>query len=333
MNRADLLTMLNETVVALGANDPHRLPLDVRLRYTENCVEFPIGDGAWKTVTGIGDYRWDLADPVTGNAARFGTLEESGDKALFVLRLAAQADAITEIELLVARVTDAGVPFLNADPAPRPELEEAVDPAARCGRERMLSLADGYFSTLEQNDGTLHTRFTADCERRENGVQTTHNPQPNLAPVAKMGCEEQFRLGYYLFDNWIRARRYPLIDEEQGVVLSGGFIDHDGQTREYQLTNGETRTGFFLRPHSFAFLEAFKIRDDAISAVEAVFHFVPYRMRSPWAQDERDPRLAGREIVGHSAAVSCTAVAPDLIRGPAFLLKAAGPRIKSGVTK
>ncbi|MCW2365591.1 hypothetical protein M2341_001038 [Sphingobium sp. B7D2B] len=293
MDRAALLALLDETVASLGANDPQRLPLAPRLRYTENSVEFPFGDGAWKTVTGIGEYRWDVVDVRTSNAARFGVLEESGDKALFVLRIAAlETGALAEIELLVARATDSGVPFLNTDPAPRPELTEPVPPASRTERARMLSLADGYFSTLEQNDGTLHTRFTADCERRENGVQTTHNPQPDLAPVAKMGCEEQFLLGYYRFDNWIRARRYPLVDEEQGVVLCGGFIDHDGQTRDYQLTNGETRTGFFLRPHSFAYLEAFKIRDDAISAVEAVFHFVPYRMRSPWAQDERDPRLA-----------------------------------------
>jgi hypothetical protein len=292
MDRGGLLDLLEQTVAALGANDPHRLPLDSRIRYTENGVEFPIGDGAWKTITGIGDYRWSLADPVTGNAARFGVLEESGDKALFVLRVAvALSGAIDEIELLVARPADCGVPFLNADIEVRPELTRPIDEAFRTERARMLSLADGYFDTLQQNDATLHTRFTADCERRENGVQTTHNPQPNLAPVAKMGCEEQFRLGYYRFDNWIRARRYPLVDEVEGVVLSGGFIDHDGQLRDYTLTNGETRTGFFLRPHSFAFLEAFRIEDGAISAVEAVFHFVPYRTRSPWAADEVDPRL------------------------------------------
>ena len=29
---------------------------------------------------------------------------------------------------------------------------------------------------------------------------------------------------------------------------------------------------------------------NAISAVEAVFHFVPYRMRSPWVEDGQDPR-------------------------------------------
>ena len=291
MDRHALLALLDRAVQALGANDPDRLPLAPAARHSENSVAFPVGDGAWRTVTAIGDYQWSLADPLTGNAARFGVLEESGDRALFVLRIAAtDGPAIREIELLVARPVDCGVPFLSAHPVPRPELTEAIPAAARVERARMLELAAGYFDTLQQNDGTLHTRFHPRCQRRENGVQTTHNPQSNLAPVASLGCEEQFRLGYYRFDNWIRARRYPLVDEEAGVVLAGGFIDHDGQLRSYRLTNGETRAGFFLRPHSFAFLEAFRIRDNAISAVEAVFHFVPYRMRSPWVEDGQDPR-------------------------------------------
>lgn len=293
MNRQDLCDLIEKTCQALNANDHGVIPLAANARFAENSVEFPFGDGVWQTTTGLGDYQWTLADPKTGQAARFGVLDESGDKALFVMRIAVDANmTITEMEMLVGRPTDAGVPFLTADIKHRAELTEDVADGARVDREEMLKLAGGYFDTLQHNDGAIHTRFHADCNRRENGVYTTNNPRPDLAAVAQLGCEEQFAQGFYLFDNWIRARRFPLVDEEVGVVLAGGFIDHDGQTRDYQLTNGETRTGFFLRPHSFAFLEAFKIRDDKISAIEAVFHFVPYRMRSPWAEDEIDPRLS-----------------------------------------
>lgn len=294
-DRNQLLATLNDCVAAIGANDHERLTWAPGARYTENCVEFPAGDGVWRTCTAIGDYEWSLADPVTGQAARFGTLYERDDHALFVLRVAVNdANALTEMEMLVVRPTDGGVPFLTTELAHRPELTDRLSDNERGTRERMVELSDGYFATLQRNDGKIHTRFHPDCNRRENGMQTTNNPRPDLVEVSKYGCEEQFALGFYRFDNWIRARRYPLVDEEQGVVLSAGFIDHDGQTLDYELTNGEQARGFFLRPHSFAFLEAFKIRDDAISAVEAVFHFVPYRTRSPWVEDEVDPRIAER---------------------------------------
>jgi len=293
VTRNDLLTLLDRAVAALAANDHTTLPLAPNARYAENCVEFPFGDGAWKTVTAMGAYEWSLADPVSGQAARFGVFEESGDKALFAMRIAADgAGAISECELCVCRPVDGGIPFLNTDLAERPELKAEIPVHERVDRARMLVLANGYFETLEQNDGTIHTNFHPDCNRREDGVISTNNPQPNLAPISGLTCEAQFRLGYYRFDNWIRARRFPIVDEEAGVVLAGGFIDHDGQLRDYSLTDGTPEMGFFLRPHSFAFLEAFKIRDDAIAAVEAVFHYVPYRMRSPWADDGPDPREA-----------------------------------------
>ena len=294
-DRVSLLEILDSCVEAVALNDAAKIAWAPGARYVENCTEFPAGDGVWRTCTAMGDYRWSLADPKSGQAARFGTLYECGDHALFVMRIAANDDgAVEEMEMLVARPTDSGVPFLTAELADRPELRDRLSDNERGTRERLVELANGYFDTLQRNDGTINTRFHPDCERRENGMQTTNNPQPGLAEFAHYGCEEQFKLGFYYFDNWIRARRYPLVDEEQGVVLAGGFIDHDGQTRDYLLSNGETRTGFFLRPHSFAFLEAFKIRDDAISAVEAVFHFVPYRMRSPFAEDEVDPRLSDK---------------------------------------
>ena len=299
MTRAELLDLLERSCEGLRANDAGRLPLAAGARFTENNVEFPFGDGVWQTLTGMDDAIWSLADPVTGQAARFGVIEESGEKSLFIMRLAADAaHKMSEMEILVSRPADSGFPFVTTELNDWPALTDEIPADERAARAEMLKLADGYFDTLQQNDGTIHTRFHADCNRRENGVYTTNNARPDFPSITQFGCEDQFALGHYRFDNWIRARRYPLVDEEAGMVLSGGFIDHDGQTREYKLTNGETRMGFFLRPHSFAFLEAFKIRSGAISAVEAVFHFVPYRMRSPWAQDETDPRLAPEIVAG-----------------------------------
>jgi hypothetical protein len=45
---------------------------------------------------------------------------------------------------------------------------------------------------------------------------------------------------------------------------------------------GTTRKSNYLRPHSFALFEAFKIVGGKIRQVEAVFFTVPYNMPSPW---------------------------------------------------
>ena len=147
----------------------------------------------------------------------------------------------------------------------------------------MIALANGYFDTLQRNDGTLHTCFHTDCERVENGVQTTHNPEfAKIVPVSALGCEEQFKMGNYRYDDDLRARRYPLVDEERGLVLAFAFIDHSGKIDEYALTDGRIVRSPVRRPHSFYIAELFKVDHGMLCQIEANFITVPYRMPSPW---------------------------------------------------
>jgi hypothetical protein len=151
----------------------------------------------------------------------------------------------------------------------------------------MIRVANGYFDTLQRNDGTLHTQFEDGCNRIEDGMQTTNNKQPEY-PTFALGCAEQFRLGLYRYDDELRARQYRLVDEERGLVLASGFIDHAGRIGTYRLTDGSSAESIFRRPHSFYFLELFKIRSGRIQAIEAVFTTVPYRM--PRAEAGPSPR-------------------------------------------
>jgi hypothetical protein len=149
-------------------------------------------------------------------------------------------------------------------------------------RERLISLADGYFDTLQQNNGEIFTRFAKDCERVENGVKTTHAEIEGY-PIAKMGCEDQFKLGQFIYDDRLRGRRYPLVDVERGLVLAAGFIDHSGRIGEYKWKDGTPAVSPIRRPHSFYLLELFKInKDQEIQQIEAIFMTVPYHMPSPW---------------------------------------------------
>jgi hypothetical protein len=160
-----------------------------------------------------------------------------------------------------------------------------VPPDKRTPRDRMIALADGYFNTIQLNDGTILTKFAKDCERIENGLQTTHNEAafPNY-PIAKYGCQGQFEKGQYLYDDRLRERRFELVDEQKGVVVAGGFIDHKGKTVDFTWTDGTPVKSFYTFPHSYYLMEAFKIVDGEIAAIEAVFIDVPYHMRSPFAE-------------------------------------------------
>lgn len=113
--------------------------------------------------------------------------------------------------------------------------------------------------------------------------RTTRNPEfAYVVPVAALGCEEQFRMGNYRYDDRLRGRRFPLVDEERGIVMAFGFIDHCGRIKEYQLTDGRTVQSPVRYPHSFYLAELFRIDAGMIRQIEANFITVPYHMKSCW---------------------------------------------------
>lgn len=268
-------------MAALTAHDPAKVDWAPNLFNSENNVALQVGDGLWNTITARGDYDLRFADPQTGQVALFTCVEETNAISPATFRLGVQGGKISEVEAIVARNADEGFPFHGQKFERKPAMEAIVPPDERSTREEMIAIANGYFETIERNDGTINTRFHADCNRVENGVQTTNNADFPL-PVARLGCEEQFRLGYYRYDDRLRGRRFPLVDEERGIVLAYGFIDHCGIVGDYELTDGTSASSPVRRPHSYYLTEAFKIRDRAIEQVEADFITVPYHMPSPW---------------------------------------------------
>ena len=280
-SRSELYAALDRYLEALLARDPARLAwADDRL-VTENNVALEPGDGLWGTVTGLGPYDLRFADVETGQIGLFTTVTETNDTSAACIRLGVRGEVVAEVETLVVRQADEALVFPDPKFEAKPVMEEIVAQAERSLPVEMIELANGYFSTLERNDGTLLTKFHPGCNRVENGVQTTNNPD-FFVPVASLSCEEQFRLGHYRYDDRLRGRRFPLVDEERGIVLAHGFIDHCGRLGDYELTDGTRVTSPIRRPHTFYLAEAFKIRDRAIEQIEANFITVPYRMPSPW---------------------------------------------------
>jgi hypothetical protein len=280
--RAQLYGVLDKYLAALKAHDPAKVDWAPRVRSTENNVALMVGDGLWATISALGSYDLRFADPLTGQVGYFGTVTETEETAAFSLRLKIVDGKVAEAETLVVRQLDSGIRFEGQKFEPKQVMNEVLPPEQRLSRERMISLANGYFDTLQQNDGTLFTRFHKNCKRVENGVQTTQNPNFAVVSVARLGCEEQFRMGNYRYDDRLRARRFTMFDEERGLVLAGGFIDHSGRIGEYRLTDGTLVKAPLRRPHSFYLLELFKLKDNSIEQIEANFITVPYNMPSPW---------------------------------------------------
>ncbi len=282
MNRLALYAVLDRFLAALNARDPHVLDWATGAHHSENNVMLEVGDGIWGTIDRLGEYQLRFADENAGQVGYFGTVIEPIEESAFTLRLGVDdAGRITECEMLIVRQSDSGIKFENCRYWDKPILHR--EPEAPVSRDAMVRLSDGYFDTLQRNDGTIHTKFHPDCNRVENGVQTTRNPEfAKIVPVSALGCEEQFRMGNYRYDDDLRARRFPLVDEQRGLVLAYGFIDHSGRLREYQLTDGRTVKSPVLRPHSFYISELFKIDHGMIEQIEANFITVPYRMPSPW---------------------------------------------------
>lgn len=280
--RAELYRVLDNYLAALKARDPQRVQWAPRVRNTENNVAIMVGDGLWGTITALGGYDLRFADTLTGQVGFFGTVTETTDTSAFTLRLKVENGKVSEAETLVVRQADSGIKFEGQTFEVKPVLNEILPPAQRSPRAQLISLSDGYFDTLQLNDGTLYTKFHPNCTRVENGVRTTHNPGFTVTPVSKLGCEDQFKLGYYRYNDRLRGRRFPLVDEERGLVLAGGFIDKTGRMGEFKLTDGTVAKPLLHRPHTFYLLELFKIKDGMIEQVEANFITVPYHTPSPW---------------------------------------------------
>lgn len=282
-NRACLYGIADRYLDALVKGDSSRAPLARDVKFSENGVLLKIGDGLWNTISALRDYDLKVADPAEGQVAVIDVVEEHGVPGILALRLKVANREIVEVETVLSRKVDnSPFPVTDTLTRPNPLWTEDVPRAERQPRARLVSVADGYFDTLQLNDGTLFTQFTEDCDRVENGLLTTNNPDIPNYDIAQMGCEEQFRLGQYIYDDRLRDRRYPLVDEEKGVVLAAGFMDHTGRVYDFEWTDGTPQTSIFFYPHSFIYLELFKIENNAIRLVESVFASMPYNMPSIW---------------------------------------------------
>jgi hypothetical protein len=311
-DRTCLESTVDQYMDALVAHDPKLLSLSPKFKNTENGQRLEPGDGFWRTATAKGTYRLFVDDPDSGQVAFLGTMKEANIPVTVAIRLKVDNRQISEIELFVVRTgisTGNGAPELDKLGSPNPNFLTPIPAADRASRADLIKTANLYFAGLEKNDGKGNYPFTDDCERIEDGQQTTHNPNFRTGSVftapaptapggakqsappppptgfnpATLGCKEQFQSGYFRYVTRIRDRRFVAVDAERGLVFSFALFDHAaGKYRDYKLADGTDATNGPTRPWTWEVAQLFRIEHGKIRRVEAILEQVPYAMPSGW---------------------------------------------------
>jgi hypothetical protein len=288
-DRACLIGVMDQYRSALLAHDVTRLPLASDVRYTENTISLPLGKGLWATANGFGNYKQYFADPTSGQVGFIGIVKENDIPAILAVRLKIVNRQITEIEAIVPRESKSAS-TLDASGGPLALWDEVLPPPERRSRQQLVSITNSYFEAIVHSNGSL-APFDKDCRRAENGSYSALNPDPTLTwdPKSsfrpyKLGCEDQLNTGIWSYIRNIRDRRFPIVDEERGLVVALIMFDHPGTVRYFDAP-GFGRVNNppeFLKPTSMEIFEAFKIRNGLILQVAAEGGFLPYGITSGW---------------------------------------------------
>jgi hypothetical protein len=273
-DRACLKTTLDQYLSAVIKHDPSAAPLSTGFRQTEDAVVVRAGmGGVWKSVTGLGKLQRHYVDAVSEQAGYFGTVQEGPEEAIVTVRVKVESRKITEAEWLIARKGDAGLngPRLPDQPAgnffnpeylaTNPPREKLDAKQPRSSREGMIAATNSYFDGITTHDGSIIVAHPG-CVRIENGAPPGGGrggaaSKDGAAKAPAPDCTSN--LGN-INVQMVAARRYPVVDEEAGVILAiAVFIRKPGTTTRRNVLS-----------------EWFTIDDNKIRSVySAMFYPVP----------------------------------------------------------
>ena len=231
-DRACLRTLLDQYLTAVTKHDPAAAPLVVGFRQTENAINVRPGNGVWKTVTGLGKVQRRYFDPVTGQAAYYGTVEEGASTAIVTVRVRVENKQLTEGEWYIARENDPGLNGPRKPGAPpanlhnpeylakNPPPERVVPRNQRSDRAAILRIVESYFDAITSHDGTVALTHPG-CGRVENGTPAPAGQfLPPVNATAKPGGNDCVGGLQNFNGQMVVARRTPLIDEEAQAALA-----------------------------------------------------------------------------------------------------------------
>lgn len=273
--RACLEGHVTTVLEALYANAPDAVPLAAGAKISNNNSLVGLPEAFWDGATETA-YRWDIANPRLGDVATEVVIRNSdGSYTMAVVRLKVQDERITEVEIIRANEGDAdrlwGPERLVDFPLSR-NLTNSIRVADRDSYYGLIAAGESYWRAFQTNgtDEYHPADLMFDAHRFENGLQTTGQFPDGSFRSAPDGFDAGRFIGRNLWD-----RRYPVVDEERGIVLSIlRFGIKDGMESQSTATSNDRLVGEF-----------FQVKNGMIQEVHAVLYNLPDEIPSVWEAD------------------------------------------------
>jgi hypothetical protein len=281
-DRACLEGHVSTFLEALYANMPDAVPLAAGAKISNNNSLVGLREAFWDGAAETA-YRWDIANPRLGDVATEVVIRNADDSyTMAVVRLKVQDDGVTEVEVIRANEGDAdGLwgPERLVDFPLSPNLTNSIRVADRDSYYGLIAAAESYWRAFQTNGtGEYHRAdLLFDAHRFENGLQTTGRFPDGSFRSAPDGFDAGRFIGRNLWD-----RRYPVVDEERGIVLSIlRFGIKDGMESQSVATSNDRLVGEF-----------FQVKNGMIQEVHAVLFNLQDEIPSVWEADY-GPRRGG----------------------------------------
>jgi hypothetical protein len=276
-DRACLTGFVDAYFAALKANNAQALPQAARARITENGAEKKLADTFWASAEDTA-FRFDIVNPQYGDTGTEAVVRNAdGSKTMFVVRLKVHNGAITEIETIKANQGEADR-LWGPDQlvAVSPNLKQSIRVAARDSYYDLIGAADSYWRAFQTN-GTADyhpARLAPDSVRFENGLQTTGLIRDGKFNDTARGFDEGAFLGRNIWD-----RRFPVVDEERGIVLSIVRFGLKAGARSQSVATSNDRL----------VAEFFAVQNGYIREVHAVLFNLPDAKPTGWPSEVGPP--------------------------------------------
>jgi hypothetical protein len=284
-DRACLDKTVDTYIAALVAHNPSQVAFGSDVKFVENTVPMKPGEGLWKTASeGSTRFKIYVPDPVAQQVGFLGVMKEGGKPIQFGLRLKLKDGKIVEAEHLVAR--DLRENSLKNLETPRPGLLATVPPAERMPREKMLKIAETYYTALVTANGDA-APFADDCLRHENGMQTTGNPPPKtpgMGTMGAMGCRDQINTHTFDYITRIEPRRVEIADPETGLVFGLSQFRQPMEQKFVKIVGvpDVQKVDLNIPPFDLPAAHIFKIQGGKLHEIEAMGFMMPYNSKTGW---------------------------------------------------